>query len=85
MRVGVQVIRVVLLISVQVQEQGKQDREIDCLEMLNCRRQDRAISMSVLVCPKLIIIAVCRSAKIYQQQSSAEQKQRRGRVAPYRR
>lgn len=63
-------------VQVQVQEQGKQDREIDCLEMLDCRRQDRAKSMSVFVCPKLILIAVCRSAKIYQQQSRAEQKQK---------
>lgn len=64
------------VLQVQVQEQGKQDREIDCLGMLDCRRQDRAKSMSVFVCPKLILIAVCRSAKIYQQQSRAEQKQK---------
>jgi len=68
----------VLLISVQVQvqEQGKQDREIDCLEMLDCGRQDRAKSLSVFVCPKLIVVARGRSAKVYQQQSSAEQKQK---------
>ncbi len=41
----------------RVQEQEEQDREIDCLEMLDCGRQDRAKSMSVLDCLNLVAVA----------------------------